>query len=71
MGLALPTVAADRSDELNAIALNATKADKERGGNPPSSLTEGIHRTMRWLCATLEPEPPALVGAWMPGQPRP
>ena len=23
---------------------------------------EGIQRTVRWLCATLEPEPPAPVG---------
>ena len=62
-GSALPSVAADRSDELNAIALNATKADKELGWKPTVDLGEGIRRTMRWLCATLEPEPPALVGA--------
>ena len=29
---------------------------------PTVDLREGIQRTIRWLCATLEPEPPALVG---------
>ena len=63
MGRSLPSVAADGSDELNAIALNATKAEKELEWKPTVDLAEGIQRTIRWLCATLEPESPALVGA--------
>ena len=63
MGLSLPSVAAERSDELNAIALNATKAEKELEWRPTVDLAEGIQRTIRWLCDTLEPEPPALVEA--------
>jgi UDP-glucose 4-epimerase len=62
-GSLLPIVAADRSDELHANALNATKAEKELGWKPTVDLAQGIQRTIRWLCATLEPEPPALVGA--------
>ena len=62
-GSAPPSVAEDRSDELRAIALNATKAEKELGWKPTVDLAQGIRRTIRWLCATLEPEPPALVGA--------
>jgi UDP-glucose 4-epimerase len=46
---------------LNAIALNATKAAKELGWTPKVDIAEGVRRTMRWLCATLEPEAPALV----------
>ena len=55
--------AAARSDEWHAIALNATKAEKELGWKPTVDLAEGIQRTIRWLCATLEPEPAALVNA--------
>jgi UDP-glucose 4-epimerase len=62
-GSSLPSVAADPSDELNAIALNATKAEKELKWKPTVDLVEGIRRTVRWLCVTLEPESPALVGA--------
>jgi len=62
-GSLLPSVAADRSDELNAIALNSTKAEQELEWKPTVDLAEGIERTVRWLCATLEPEPLALVGA--------
>jgi UDP-glucose 4-epimerase len=51
------------SDEAHAIALNPTKAEKELGWKATIDLAEGIQRTIRWLCATLEPEPPALVGA--------
>ena len=53
----------DRGDELDAIALNVTKAEKELGWKPTVDLAQGIQRTIRWLRATLEPEPSALVGA--------
>jgi UDP-glucose 4-epimerase len=57
------TVAADGGDEVNAITLNTAKAEKELEWKPTVGLAEGIQRTIRWLCATLEPETPALVGA--------
>jgi UDP-glucose 4-epimerase len=53
----------DCGDGLQAIALNASRAEKELGWKPTFDLAEGIQRTIRWLCATLEPEPSALVGA--------
>ncbi len=62
-GSPLPSVAQARSDALNAIALNATKADEELAWKPTVDLADGIQRTIRWLCAILEPEPPAMVGA--------
>ena len=42
---------------MHAIALDSTKAHKELGWMPTVDLREGIQRTIRWLCATLEPEP--------------
>jgi UDP-glucose 4-epimerase len=54
--------AADR-DELHSITLNATKAEKDLDWKAAVDLAEGIRRTMQWLCATLEPEPSALMGA--------
>jgi UDP-glucose 4-epimerase len=62
-GSSPPSFAEDRTDELHAIALNATKAEKELGWKPTVDLAQGIQRTIRWLFASLEPEPPALVGA--------
>ena len=62
-GSAPSCFAAARTGELHAIALDATKAEKELGWKPTVDLAEGIQRTIRGLCATLEPEPPALVGA--------
>jgi UDP-glucose 4-epimerase len=62
-GSSPPEFTAARTSELHAIALNATKAEKELGWKPAVDLAEGILRTIRWLCATLEPEPSALVGA--------
>jgi len=56
-------LAMDRGDELHAIALNVTKAEKELGWKPTVDLARGIQRTIRWLCATLEPEPSALADA--------
>jgi UDP-glucose 4-epimerase len=54
--------AADR-DELHSITLNATTAEKDLDWKATVDLAEGIRRTMQWLCATLEPEPSALMGA--------
>jgi UDP-glucose 4-epimerase len=62
-GSSPPDCSEDRSDELRAIALNTNSAEKELGWKPTFDLTQGIQRTTRWLCATLEPEPPVLVGA--------
>jgi UDP-glucose 4-epimerase len=62
-GSSLPSVAANPSDELNAIALNATEGEKDLEWKPTVDFMEGVRRTVRWLCATLEPESPALVGA--------
>jgi UDP-glucose 4-epimerase len=58
-----PRYDAARTGELHAIALDATKAEKELGWKPAVDLVEGIERTMRWLRATLDPEPTLLVDA--------
>ena len=60
-GACLPSPNEDPCNELNAIALDATKAANELGWTPKVDIAEGIRRTMRWLCATLEPESPALI----------
>jgi UDP-glucose 4-epimerase len=57
-----PSFAVDRGDGLRAVALNVTKAEKELGWKPAVDIAEGVRRTIRWLCATLEPEPSALLG---------
>jgi UDP-glucose 4-epimerase len=62
-GASPPSLNEDRGDELSAIALNSTKAATELQWKPTVDLAEGIRRTICWLCDTLEPEPPALVGA--------
>ncbi len=62
-GAAEPCYAAARTGELHEIALDATKAADELGWRPEVGLVEGIHRTMRWLRATLEPEPALLMEA--------
>ena len=59
----MPRYAAARTGELDAIALDATKAERELGWRPAVDLAEGIRRTMQWLRATLEPEPTLLVDA--------
>jgi len=56
-----PTSSRDRW--LNVPALEVSEAEKELGWKPAVDLAEGIERTVTWLCTTLEPEPPALVGA--------
>jgi len=58
-----PSLSEDPSDELHSITLNATRAAKELGWRPTVELADGIRRTMQWLCTTLEPEEPELVGA--------
>ena len=62
-GSSVPRYAAARTGELDAIALDATKAEKELGWKPAVDLVEGIQRTMQWLRATLEPEPALLINA--------
>jgi UDP-glucose 4-epimerase len=62
-GASLRSVRGHSTDELNAIALNAAKAEKELDWKPTVDLAEGTRRTIRWLCATLERESPALLGA--------
>ncbi|MEN4478581.1 NAD-dependent epimerase/dehydratase family protein [Mycolicibacterium cosmeticum] len=62
-GAAEPCHATARTGELHEIALDATKAADELGWRPEVDLVEGIHRTMRWLRATLEPEPALLMEA--------
>lgn len=58
-----PRYAAARTGELNAIALDATKAERDLGWKPAVDLVEGIQRTMQWLRATLDPEPSLLIDA--------
>jgi UDP-glucose 4-epimerase len=58
-----PCYAAPRSGELQAIALDATKAHRELGWTPAVDLLDGIERTVQWLRTVLEPEPAELVGA--------
>lgn len=60
---AAPCYAAARTGELHEIALDATKAETELGWKPGIDLTDGIHRTMQWLRATVEPEPALLMEA--------
>ena len=62
-GASPPSVNEDRRDEVNSVALHATRAAKELGWKPTVELADGIRRTLRWLCATLDPEEPELVGA--------
>jgi UDP-glucose 4-epimerase len=56
-GASAATFALDSGEYSSASALNATKAERELGWKPTVDLAEGIQRTIRWLCATLEPEP--------------
>jgi UDP-glucose 4-epimerase len=62
-GASPPRLNEDRGDELNSVAVNATRAANELGWKPTVELADGIRRTLRWLRATLEPEEPELVGA--------
>ena len=60
---ASPYYGAPRSGELQAIALDATKAQRELGWAPSVELADGIERTIHWLRAALKLEPSALVVA--------
>ena len=62
-GSSAPSFAAARDEELHATALDTTEAEKDIGWKPTVDLAEGIQRTIRWLWATLDPEPAALVDA--------
>jgi nucleoside-diphosphate-sugar epimerase len=59
----LPRWGEEAGDALRAIALNVTKAVKELEWQPTVDLAEGIRRTMRWLCDTLEMESTELMDA--------
>ena len=56
-------VTAGDTDELRTLALNSAKAGADLGWRPSVDLPEGIRRTLRWLSAMLEQEPPALASA--------
>jgi UDP-glucose 4-epimerase len=56
-GWSAPSCPLTVSDQAHVIALDSTKAYKELGWMPTVDLREGIQRTIRWLCANLEPEP--------------
>jgi UDP-glucose 4-epimerase len=51
--LSVPRFAVARTGELQAIALDATKAEEALGWTPSVTLGEGIERTMQWLVSTL------------------
>jgi len=51
-----PCYIAAHTGELQAVALDATKAEKKLRWKATVDLAEGIQRTIRWLRATLEPE---------------
>jgi len=58
-----PCFAEARNGELQAIALDATKALAELGWTPRVALADGIESTIQWLRNALEPEPVELIGA--------
>jgi UDP-glucose 4-epimerase len=60
-GASPPHHAPARIGELDAIALDATKAEAELGWRPTVDLVEGIERTVTWLRATVEPGSPVAV----------
>jgi UDP-glucose 4-epimerase len=62
-GSSRPSYGAARTGELQAIALDSTRADTELGWKPAIDLDEGITRTVRWLNATLGAQPAVVVGA--------
>ena len=58
-----PCHAEARTGELQAIALDATKAAVELGWTPAVDLSEGIERTMAWLVRDAVAEQPPVVVA--------
>jgi UDP-glucose 4-epimerase len=57
-----PNYAPARTGEVQASALDATKAGADFGWKPRVEVAEGITRTVRWLQATLASEPASLAG---------
>lgn len=51
----VPRFAAARTGELQAIALDAAKAEEQLGWVPAVALGDGIERTIQWLVSTLIP----------------
>jgi UDP-glucose 4-epimerase len=62
-GTAPPSFAPARTGELQAIALDASKAARELGWTPAVDLNEGIARTVGWLRAALDVDRTAPIGA--------
>ena len=58
-----PRPAPDDADDVQALALNAAKAGADLSWTPRVDLADGIHRTMDWLYAMLEPTGSALASA--------
>lgn len=58
-----PHYAPSRTGELQAIALDATKADVAFGWKPTVAIAEGIQRTIAWLRQSSEAEPAEPIGA--------
>ena len=50
-----------RTGEIQASALDPTRAGRMLGWKPDTDLTEGIKRTVDWLRATLDPHAAALA----------
>jgi UDP-glucose 4-epimerase len=51
-------------DESPSLERVSEVPDHALDWKPAVDLSEGIRRTVQWLRAVLEPEPPALVSAW-------
>jgi UDP-glucose 4-epimerase len=60
-GSSQSSVATAPRDALLALAPSPTKAEREFGWKPTIDLAEGMERTIRWLCATLEQERAATI----------
>jgi UDP-glucose 4-epimerase len=58
-----PSYAPARTGELQAIALDASKAERVLGWRPRVDLHEGIERTVQWLRADLDVANTATIGA--------
>lgn len=63
VGSAPPAFAPARTGELQAIALDAGKAERALGWTPAVALLEGVERTVQWLRAELDVDQTAPIGA--------